>query len=219
MATLGEQIKAARKEKRLSLQQLASQLGVTVAAVSQWETGASSPSNKNRAKLGSLLNLSASDLIGVYDQSSALKPQNISATVVPIEFQDNPVPIYGHTVGEGGVLHIERRVINMIPRTDYLRYSQYAFGIECMGDQMAPVFERRDVVIINPDRAVTQGDDVVLVRGFEPKSIEPFVGILRRLLVETDTHWAVRQYNPPKDYKLAKADWPRALHVAGKRSR
>lgn len=219
MASLAENIRAARKEKRLSLQQLAAQLGVTVAAVSQWETGASSPSMKNRAKLSSILQLPAADMLEVYAEVPTLKVQNIPGSIVPVDFAGEPVPIYWHRPGEDGVLHIERRPVGIIPRTDYLRYSKYAFGIECHGDQMAPVFERRDVVIINPDRPVVAGDDVVLVRGFEPKDDLPFEGILRRLLAESATHWLVRQYNPAKDYKLAKADWPKALHVAGKRSR
>ncbi len=201
------------------MQQVAEQLGVTLAAVSQWETGVSRPSGKSRAKLSQLLNLSASDLLEVYTEVPTLKPQTLPPTIVPVDFAGEPVPIYWHSVGEDGVMNIEKRPVSVIPRTDYLKYSKYAFGIECMGDQMSPVYERRDIVVINPDRAVVPGDDVVLVRHYEPKDAEPFEGILRRLLAETPTHWTVRQYNPPKDYKLAKADWPRALHVAGKRSR
>lgn len=219
MMTLGEKIRAARKAKRWSLQQVADQLGVTLAAVSQWETGASKPSGKSRAKLSQILNLSASDLLEVYAEIPTLKVQHIPPALSPVEFEGDPVPVYWHTVGEDGVLHIERRPIGMIPRMDYLRYSRFAFGIECYGDQMAPVFERRDIVIVNPDRPVVPGDDVVLVRNFNPKDVGPFEGILRRLLGETATHWVVRQYNPPKDYKLAKSDWPKALHVGGKKSR
>lgn len=218
MPTLAENIRAARKEKRLSLQDLATQLGVTVAAVSQWETGASAPSMKNRAKLSALLQLPASEMLEVYTEVPTLIPQKLAGGITPIDFEGDPIPIWWHRE-EDGVLHIERRPVGMIPRTHYLRYSKYAFGIECHGDIMAPVFERRDVAIINPDRPVAPGDDVVLVRNYEPDSNGAFEGVLRRLLADAGTHWLVRQYNPQKDYKLTKADWPRALHVAGKQSR
>lgn len=219
MATLGEQIKAARKEKRLSLQQLATQLGVTVAAISQWETGASSPSNKNRAKLSAILNISAQNMLGVYAEVPATVVKDVSSGIRPIDFTGDAVPVFWHRVGEDGVLHFEKRPVNVVPRADYLRFSQYAFGLEVMHDSMSPAYERRDVAIINPDRPVVGGDDVLVVRGFEVKSEDPFEGVLCRLTSETATHWVCRQYNPARDFKLPKETWPRALHVAGKRSR
>ena len=219
MPTLGEQIKAARKEKRLSLQQLAQQLGVTVAAVSQWETGASNPSNKNRAKLSSMLNISAQEMLGVYSELPATVVRDVGSNIRPIDFTGDAVPVFWHRVGEDGVLHIEKRPVNLVPRTDYLRFSQYAFGLEVMHDSMSPAYERRDIAIMNPDRPVVAGDDVLIVRGFEAKSEDPFEAVLCRLLNETATHWVCRQYNPARDFKLAKETWPRALHVAGKRSR
>ena len=118
-----------------------------------------------------------------------------------------------------GLLHIERRLVDVVPRSEFLRYAMFSFGIEVMQDDMSPAFERRDVVVLNPDRAVQPGDDVLVVRGYEEKSAAPFDAVLRRLLAETDTHWHVRQYSPAKDYKLAKSEWTRALHVAGKRAR
>lgn len=117
------------------------------------------------------------------------------------------------------MLDIEKRPADVIRRPDFLRYSREAFGLECHGDQQSPAFERRDVVLINPDRAVAPGDDCLFVRGYSIGDKSPFQGILRRLLGETEKHWLVRQFNPPSDYKLSKADWPKALHVAGKKSR
>ena len=117
------------------------------------------------------------------------------------------------------MLNIERRVVGAVPRSEYLRYAEYSFALEIMSDDMSPAFERRDVAVINPDRSVIPGDDVLLVKDYTEKGGDPFSGQLRRLVKETNTHWIVRQFNPAKEYKLAKEEWPRALHVAGKRSR
>lgn len=138
---------------------------------------------------------------------------------MPYPITDEAIPVWlGRPVG-AGLLQIERRVVDMVPRSEFLRYALYSFGLEVMQDDMSPAFERRDVVVVNPDRAVQSGDDVLLVRGYEEKSTAPFEAVLRRLLKETADYWLVRQFTPAKDYKLLRTEWTRALHVAGKRSR
>ncbi len=130
------------------------------------------------------------------------------------------IPVYYvQSAGGDGVLQILKRPVGLMAVPDGLRYSHHAFGIECLGDYMSPAFERRDVVICNPDREPVPGDDVVLVRGFSVGDTSPFEGILRRLVAESEGHWHVQQFNPERKYRLSKLDWPRALHVAGKKSR
>ena len=146
-------------------------------------------------------------------------PLQSAPGVLPFRPVEESVPVWWNRHLGAGVLHIERRIVDVVPRTEFLRYAMYSFGIEVMQDDMSPAFERRDVIVVNPDRAVQAGDDVLVVKGYGEKSAEPFDAVLRRLVKETDTHWHVRQFNPAKDYKLDKAEWTRALHVAGKRSR
>lgn len=146
-------------------------------------------------------------------------PLQSAPGVLPFRPVEESVPVWWNRHLGAGLLHIERRVVDVVPRSEFLRYAMYSFGIEVMQDDMSPAFERRDVVVLNPDRAVQAGDDVLVVKGYGEKSVEPFEAVLRRLVAETETHWVVRQYHPAKDYKLAKSEWTRALHVAGKRSR
>jgi SOS-response transcriptional repressor LexA len=136
----------------------------------------------------------------------------------PLVVEDAMPVWWGKPAGDG-VLHMERRIIGMIPRTEFLRYAQYSFGLEVMHDDMSPAFERRDVVVVNPDRAVVPGDDVLVVQDYEERGTGGFRAMLRRLVRETDTHWIVRQFTPAREYKLAKTEWPRILHIAGKRAR
>ena len=109
--------------------------------------------------------------------------------------------------------------VQMVERPEFLRYSAAAFGIYCNGSQQAPVFEPRDLVIVDPNKPTALGDDVVFVKHFSIGEATPFQGILRRLIGQTETHWMVRQFNPASDYKISKEEWPRALFVAGKYSR
>jgi SOS-response transcriptional repressor LexA len=149
----------------------------------------------------------------------ATVPLQSALGISPLRPVEESVPVWWNRHLGAGLLHIERRVVDVVPRSEFLRYALYSFGLEVMQDDMSPAFERRDVIVVNPDRAVQAGDDVLLVKGYEEKSAAPFDATLRRLVRETDDHWVVRQFSPVKDHKLAKSEWTRALHVAGKRSR
>lgn len=142
-----------------------------------------------------------------------------SPGVRPFPFAENPIPVWSNRPGDAGVLEVERRIVAEVPRAEFLKHAHYSFAIEITQDDMSPAFERRDVAIINPDRAVISTDDVLLVKDYAEHGTGPFTAILRRLVGETQTHWQVRQFHPAKSYELAKSEWPRALHVAGKRSR
>ena len=146
-------------------------------------------------------------------------PLQSSPRVMPFLPTDEAIPVWWNKQLGAGVLHIERRMVDAVPRFEFLKYAKFSFALEVVADKMAPLFERRDTVVVNPDRAVAPGDDVLLVKGYEENTTAPFEAMLRRLVKETDTHWHVRQFNPAKDYKAAKDEWSRALHVAGKWSR
>lgn len=114
---------------------------------------------------------------------------------------------------------IEPVVIAMAERPPFLRYSQFAFGVYVHGNAQSPAYEPRDLIIIDPNRPVSTGDDCLFVQGFNITEIQPFRAILRRLVTEEATEWTVRQFNPETVAKLAKVEWPRALFIAGKYNR
>lgn len=60
---LAQRLRQLRKEKSLTLQQVAKELGVTRACVSKWETGASQPDISRLAELAAVYKLSTSDLL------------------------------------------------------------------------------------------------------------------------------------------------------------
>jgi transcriptional regulator with XRE-family HTH domain len=60
---LGQRIRQLRREKSLTLQQVAQSLGVTRACVSKWETGASQPDLTRLGELAAVLGLSTSELV------------------------------------------------------------------------------------------------------------------------------------------------------------
>ncbi len=68
---LGQRIRQLRREKSLTLQQVAQSLGVTRACVSKWETGASQPDLTRLGELAAVLGMSTGELV------SAAAPDDI----------------------------------------------------------------------------------------------------------------------------------------------
>jgi transcriptional regulator with XRE-family HTH domain len=81
---LGQRLRQVRKEKSLTLQQVADALGVTRACVSKWETGTSSPDLIRLESIANVLGLSARDLLG-NNHSSSERPQVTDYPVLTLE--------------------------------------------------------------------------------------------------------------------------------------
>lgn len=64
----GKQLRTARENAGLTQQQLARAVGVSRAAVAQWETGKTSPSTGNVARIAKILGVSLDLLLGVSEQ-------------------------------------------------------------------------------------------------------------------------------------------------------
>jgi transcriptional regulator with XRE-family HTH domain len=82
---LGQRLRQLRKEKSLTLQQVADALGVTRACVSKWETGTSSPDLNRLESLANVFGLSARDLL-----------DNSPGTAAPHQVSDYPVLTLEH---------------------------------------------------------------------------------------------------------------------------
>jgi hypothetical protein len=146
-----------------------------------------------------------------------LKPTPIKPLDVQKGISD--LPVFACNVSPGGILQIDYMEVGRVERPPSLRYSTNAFALWVQTREQSPAFEPRDTILIDPNRPAGIGDDALLVRGFSIGDRTPFEGLIRRLIGETDKHWLARQFNPPQDQKLPKADWPRALYIAGKYSR
>lgn len=68
---LGQRIRQLRREKSLTLQQVAQVLGVTRACVSKWETGASQPDLTRIGELAAVLGLSTGELVSAPAEANA----------------------------------------------------------------------------------------------------------------------------------------------------
>jgi len=71
--SLPENIKSLRKERRMTQEQLAEALGVTVGAVHKWESGASMPEIRTMLELADLFSVSVDSLLGYEMRGSSVE--------------------------------------------------------------------------------------------------------------------------------------------------
>jgi transcriptional regulator with XRE-family HTH domain len=85
---LGQRLRQLRKEKSLTLQQVADALGVTRACVSKWETGRSEPDLGSIDAVGAIFGITASELLANDSFDTELKSRDY-----PVITLENSIPL------------------------------------------------------------------------------------------------------------------------------
>ena len=120
MVSLSERLKALRKTKDMTQEQLAEYMGVSPQAVSRWETGATSPDISALPQLADLFGISIDELLG-YDETERHK--EISKVIADAEQQINK------NITEKPITEL-RKALNKYPNNDRLltclMYALYA---------------------------------------------------------------------------------------------
>lgn len=122
--------------------------------------------------------------------------------------KDNPLLVYrSESVGRGPemLLIIYKEVIAEAARPEGLKRAKRAFAFEQSTGEMSPVFEIRDILLVDPDRPARPIDNVLLVKSEDGDKIS---GLVRRLEALTPSSCTVRVYQPkPATVELKRADW------------
>lgn len=151
---LGQRIRQLRRDRSLTLQQVADDLGVTRACVSKWETGASKPDLSRLAQLAAVLGLSASDLF----REPAVGSKSEPATRA--QLADYPVVSLAHGATLDELLGASARR-HPSPR----KLSSRAFFVS-LGGYMVAHFGLNDVprealLLVEPEAQAHSGDLVL----------------------------------------------------------
>ncbi|MCK3654259.1 DNA-binding protein [Pasteurellaceae bacterium Macca] len=157
LETIGQRIKARRKELGLTQQQIAKAIkGISNVAISQWESDTTKPNAENIFDLAIALEC---DLVWL------LKGEGNRSKATPAT-QGKKVPIISYVQAGGW-----NEVCNREDSTGYeylmtdLEISDNAFALEITGDSMEPDFKEGDYIIIDPDEKPLTGEFVVAVNG------------------------------------------------------
>lgn len=148
--TVGERIHALRKSKNLSQVILAKKVGVSNAAISQWERSETEPKGDNLMSLAAALECSPSHLL----YGNAID-ENITYVG---KVRPGLVPVVGDAV-----LGVDGMIDMVEYRGGWLKiYSDdpNAYGLRVRGDSMWPRIQSGEFVLIEPGTTTHPGDEV-----------------------------------------------------------
>ncbi|MDH3028307.1 XRE family transcriptional regulator [Methylobacterium fujisawaense] len=211
---LGKAIRAARRAKKLTLAQVAEQIGVSGPAVQQWEAGRTEPSPSNLKAVARLLDLDDNELSTAALESIGYKVTALSSGEEPfirenlrsqpsstqVHYTQLPidVPVISVAVSDGdGDFYLNGEITDYVRRPVGLSYARDVYALYAMNDTMFPKYEDGDIVFVAPHTPPARGDYVVIE--LDPLQGEGVpIGYLRRLVKRTSDKVVVEQYNPPK---------------------
>jgi phage repressor protein C with HTH and peptisase S24 domain len=164
-----------------------------------------SPRYQTLEALGRILGVSAAYLANGETGTAEPPPR-------AVEIRD--FPIYGAAEGgDSGAMSLSSEPIQRIARPDPLITVNSAFGVYVVGESMSPAYEQGDIALVHPSLPHRRGADVVL-RRTEADGTQH--ALIKHLIGWSETHWKLRQYNPPKEFELPRAEWSQAQAVVGR---
>jgi transcriptional regulator with XRE-family HTH domain len=212
---LGEALRLARKDKKLTQGEVATHLGVTRAAVGQWEAGDNAPSTNNLMKICAYLQIDmASALEGVAQhdmfaglhvpsnwQNETRQPENHpSSRYSHMRDGSGPIPILKSFPGGKADFLIDDDIIGFAARPIGLEQALGAKAVYMVGTTMEPKFDEGDILFVGTMRTPSIGDSV-LVR-MQSAEGAPSACYLRQLIARSEGKITLRQFNPSKNITL-----------------
>jgi transcriptional regulator with XRE-family HTH domain len=239
MTSVGQLLAKARASKEWSLQGVAERLGVSRSAVNQWELGITQPENDRVPEVLSLLNIDANAYMQAVEQDSRNPSPNTQRKVdaersqkarslreadlrelphrgrlrgdasafAPFRGAPDDLPVYGAQETGGGAMKLTQTAVEEVQPVPY---SADAFDVYVASDSMSPAYERGDRIRIFPNRPVTPGRDVLFLSSALQDGAD---AVIRRLVEITPTHWICKQWNPPREARLDRKEWPIAYRI------
>ncbi|HCY2769765.1 TPA: LexA family protein [Staphylococcus aureus] len=176
-------IKSRRKELNLTLEQVGDLVGVGKSTVRKWETGDIENMKRDKiVKLAKALRVSPSYIMGIEDE----KPQ---LETIPVK----KIPVVSK-ISAGIPIYTEENLIDYIYfATKNLNSNKEEFGLQVSGDSMDKLFQDGDVVVVEKDSTVENGQlGVVLVNGYN--------GTVKRIRYNNDQIILIPESNNPSHY-------------------
>jgi len=153
---------------KLTQNDVAKAVGVSRAAVTQWESGLTKPKGEYIHELAKLYGCTTGYILhGEQSVIAEIEPAQIGATRIPvIDYVQAGcwTEACGHTLADGSIETI---------LTD-LELGGRAFALRVKGDSMAPDIIEGDVVVVDPDVSPQPGDIVVAKNGSHEATIKQY---------------------------------------------
>ncbi|HDJ2938117.1 TPA: helix-turn-helix domain-containing protein [Staphylococcus aureus] len=150
-------IRSRRKELNLTLEQVGDLVGVGKSTVRKWETGDIENMKRDKiVKLAKALRVSPSFIMGIDDEQSQLE-------TLPVK----KIPVVSK-ISAGLPIYCEENLVDYIYfSTKNLNPDKEEFGLQVSGDSMNKLFDEGDVVVVEKDSIVENGQlGVVMINGY-----------------------------------------------------
>jgi len=201
--SIGEQIRAERERRGLSQSALGKAIGISQPAIKKIEDGQTVRSKYLQDVL---------DYLGLGRQTAQVV--NIPKAEPRLFSDTADMPVFASAEGGSGAIILSTDPIEYVRRPYTLENISDAYAILITGDSMDPAFEPGDTAWVNPRLPFIRDCDVILYNVQDEQT-----ATIKRLVSWTDQQWTLKQYNPPKTFKLSRADWRICHRVVGKFSR
>lgn len=216
MAKLGNAIRAARENQKLSREALAPLVGYSVGAIRKLEDGETLRPH-NLAMYAEALNVPLSTLEALADEDerdagavsesspragwrASLGP-NAGARMNLNSPARGEIPVLGRAAaGEMGKLVMLYEVAERIPTPASLDKVDGAYAVYVAGTSMEPRYFAGELVHVNPNRPVARNDFCVVQIG--PAGGPPEEGYIKQFVSMDNKKLRLRQYNPPMELEF-----------------
>lgn len=155
MSGLAERLKKLREERHLSQYQVARDLGVPRTTYANWEQGKAEPDSDTLKKIADYFDVSVDYLLGLTEDPTPPKSH------FPSRVKLRPIPVYnGACAGLKGSFPDGTQPVEWIMIPDN---KPGKFGVIVYGDSMEPEIKNGDIVVVDPDIVIDNGNLVLVI--------------------------------------------------------
>jgi len=203
--TVGEKIRAARKAKRMSQQEVATATGVSRAAVSQWENDDAQP---EPAKIPGLADLLGVDPGSLLPRAARLTPPEAAGAPEP-ESARGLMPVFAAAEGgrDGDIIDYEHPA-DWIPVPKNLAGVEKACGVYVSGNSMENRYYDGEILHVHPRKPPKPGSFVLV-------ELEGRRAIVKRMVRWVEGALEVEQLNPPEKRRIPRTEIAGVYRIVG----
>lgn len=194
--SIGKKIQAARKEQKITAEQLAEMIDISQPHMSRLENGGTVPSLEKILEIAKALDIPPSCLLS----------DELDLEPIPT-YQTRPIPVVSQ-VQAGLFTDIPLDNFYEEPVFSTLKVSESAFGLTVHGDSMAERFREGDVIIVDPERPVRLGDLCVVTVRDEAATFKRYNEMNGFIILEA--------LNPKYEAQMIKKDGEVPFRILGK---
>lgn len=200
-AAMGRRIRDLRKARNMTMVELAELLEVSQPAISQWESGVTSPHRETLLELSKIFRTPVGVIMGESDEAPANAipgPPSNGVNTMPTD-----VPVFGMAVGgSSGDFRFNGQVVDYVRRPPGIAHARNVYALWIMGNSMAPWNKDGDLIYVSSARPPIAGDYVVIQLNDDPDG-SPGTSMVKQLVAKTPTQLKLLQHNPAKEFAVS----------------